>query len=544
MLADDPLREVLEAASQFGDLRAGGDALQLLYPVAHLEAVERRALQREQGLEQGKIHGPPMIVAMGRAAAPDNAHLQAAVRHRRLGRVRWHRQVGHLAGNGLLDGAQHPGQAHGGNVAVEIRQGVSMGDHRVHALQGREQARQRPRAFEDHATAALRHLGCETAEMNRVAEALFAMDQNRAAVQGFSPPVGLREIPPCQAEPFVIPAPFVLPPTLLEGSVLDQGERQVEMQFRVVGRQRDAFAEGGDGFVKPARRLQRAAEVVGDIDVGGIEAVSMPICPNGFFQPPGVQTGVAQIVVGDDHPGVQRDGAAVAVDGPVVVAGCRKRRGEVVDRVTEAGIQFQGRGETAHRGGRVAEPEKGIAEVVVGLGQFRVLQHRLGTDLGRFPVASDGVQGAGQVDVDFGIVALQRQRPLQGADGRLGLAHRLQGDPQVDVRGIEIGLALSRHGRQFHGQAVITAFQEDRAHQVERVDVARIGFQNIPVDLRGIGQFPRPVQFDRGFELCPVVHFRPILPRVRPVQAVARRSSAIFLKIPLPSRDSSLISRP
>ena len=115
--------------------------------------------------------------------------------------------------------------------------------------------------MQDHAGAAFGSQWGVAAELNGVAVALFGVDEQGAAVEGFASPLRLAEGPRGVAHLRGLPAPLVFGPAGGEAAASQQSHGQMVMSVGVIRAQGDGSAKTGFGFFQAALLLQRDAAV-------------------------------------------------------------------------------------------------------------------------------------------------------------------------------------------------------------------------------------------------------------------------------------------
>jgi hypothetical protein len=115
--------------------------------------------------------------------------------------------------------------------------------------------------FEDHARAARgdrRHIA---AELNRIAQSLFAMEQDRLVSDRLAAPERLREHAVGEDHRFLHPAPFVVGPAAGEIAAQQPQGRRVAMRHDVAGLQGQRAVVARQRFVEPIGPFQGVAPI-------------------------------------------------------------------------------------------------------------------------------------------------------------------------------------------------------------------------------------------------------------------------------------------
>src|SRR5208337_1986933 len=157
------------------------------------------------------------IVGMRRAAGPCESHFEPRVRDRRRTEVQrpaLRLQVGDSGGHGFQRRAQHVRQAHERDVGVELGE-LNRTRHSQFGQAGdRSEEREEDLGAEEQETiATLGRHGEEAYELDRIASALFAVDQQGSA-QATAVPAGMRN--PERSEPARLPSPLAFREALPE----------------------------------------------------------------------------------------------------------------------------------------------------------------------------------------------------------------------------------------------------------------------------------------------------------------------------------------
>jgi hypothetical protein len=108
-------------------------------------------------------------------------------------------------------------------------------------------------------------------ELDRVAEPLLGVEQDRRAVDGLSTPERLRKFQPGRLTIACSPAPLEFPPPFSEISERKPRQRFVPVRIGMVGPQRQRALIGGDGLCMPVEPMEHDATVVVRVDVSGLQ---------------------------------------------------------------------------------------------------------------------------------------------------------------------------------------------------------------------------------------------------------------------------------
>jgi len=142
------------------------------------------------------------------------------------------------------------------------RRRVARDDHLGHARQAIAQAAQRRLHFQDDARAARGDQRRVAQEMDRVAEPLLGVQQDRAAGDVFAAPLRPVEFPRIRQGFARAPAPLVFDPAAVQVAGAQPGHRAHRVGFGAAGIERDRAIERCQGFAVTALLLQRDAEVL------------------------------------------------------------------------------------------------------------------------------------------------------------------------------------------------------------------------------------------------------------------------------------------
>ncbi len=336
-------------------------------------------------------------------------------------------------------GAERQWQAHQGNVEIAGRRRRPAADHLGRPGQLFHQPRQGRIDFEHHFGAPVGQGRDIPAELQRVAEALFGVDQQGAPLETLAAqPQRHREITNRRLELAGAPAPFVLPPAL---GVLAQGQAAhglMEMGFRIVGLQRQRPVEGGHGLVEAALLAEDDGAVQMGLGVIRIERDGLGEAQQRLVQPLELVEGAAALVVRLGVARFQRDGpfatlqslswppkvaqghhavapgiGVVRLQGDGAVIGFERlgRPLQVAQHVAACGVQFgvrrpqgQGRIVGVERFIAPAEVTQGPAGVTVGVGHGGLQRGRPPVRVDRLGRSSQGVEHHTAIEMGLGLV--------------------------------------------------------------------------------------------------------------------------------------------
>ena len=155
-------------------------------------------------------------------------------------------KVGYLTGDIGQFRSQDTRQAEQGNVHVMGRQGTLARDQAVDARAVSQQRQQRSRAGQDHRAALFLNEGDVANELQRVAQALFGVQQNRLTLQGRAVP--LRPGRTQRGQVLAAPTPFILSPTFVELAELEQSHTLALVGLGMAGVQAQCFIEMRHGL--------------------------------------------------------------------------------------------------------------------------------------------------------------------------------------------------------------------------------------------------------------------------------------------------------
>ena len=146
----------------------------------------------------------------------------------------------------------------------------------------------------------------------------------------------------------------------------------------------------------------------------------------------------------------------------------------------------------------VAEDAKGIAQVVVGLGEIWLESER-GLELGDSGLTVVLIaQGQAEIDIGFSEIGLQPQRGAATADRSIELPQRAVRLRQVAVKDGRPRLQRDGLADQVNGRRVIALLMTQHAKQVKGVRVARIAGQHLLIQPGSPRQLARLVHFKGG----------------------------------------------
>jgi hypothetical protein len=235
-----------------------------------------------------------------------------------------------------------PGTAQQRHLQIERRQGLIVGHDRVDAAHGLEQRLEHGPAADHDARAAGSQQWSVADELDRVAEALLAPEQDRAPGRVAAVPARLRVGRGLAGHAVAVPAPLVLRPALGEapGDQKARAERQVRLGAAGVELDRSPGHRGR--FVEPAEIVEGRREIAPRHHVAGSQLEHSPIRVVRRRE-------IAQPRVG--HPEIvhrlvirrpQRDRAPEGRDGVLRRAGVEARLGEVEPGFGPLGIELGG----------------------------------------------------------------------------------------------------------------------------------------------------------------------------------------------------------
>ena len=218
-----------------------------------------------------------------------------------LDEIRIGGQVGDIARYAGHVRPEQPGQAHERGIDVAIRYRRALDDDEVDALAGRQQPGQRRAADDDDPAAPSPDDRGIPDELDRVAEAVVGIQQDRPALERAAVPGRLGE--PGDGELRALQPPFVLGPAPLEIAHLEPGQGAAEVDLGQVGLDGQRPIIASERLGEMSLGLQRVAEVVMGLGVIGVQPSRPPIAGPGLDEFVLFAQCVAQVVVGlGDNP--------------------------------------------------------------------------------------------------------------------------------------------------------------------------------------------------------------------------------------------------
>ncbi len=436
--------------------------------------------------------------------------------------------------NRLQRRSQRQRQALHRAVQIERRQRLPTRHDPIHSRQIPQQPDQRRLHLHDDPQSSGGGQRRVTAELQRVAQPLFGMDQQRAAPARLTEPLRLHKRSASPGHIRRFPAPFVFPPPLRHVTHGQQRHGQIAMRIRKIQLQADGRPEAGERRLRQPLFLQDGPEIVVCPRRVGPKHHRLPATGGRLVQPALLRQHGTQRVMRLHQVGPQRDRPMAATGRLLQLSQPTERNAKIVRRLGEIRLGREGRPVANNRflqrarvlqrgaqvvariritrpkgngapiaGGRLVQlplVHKQIAQVIIGFGKIRLHGDGLAQPTQRLVYLVQRMQRGGQVTVSLGVARPQDDRSAIAGDGLVQPAQRLQRITPVGVIQGDRGVDPDRLADQVNGQLGPPGLKRDDTQQVQAVGVAGVHRQDLTVQTFGVGQVPGLVMLNGGGE--------------------------------------------
>ena len=295
----------------------------------------------------------------------------------------------------------------------------AFGNQLIDSRNGSQQADEPGRTFDDHPAAALLDRFRIANELDRVAQALFRMEENAPSFERAAVPERLGERP--HRTLLAFPTPFVLGPALDIVAHLQPGQRPVPMgrsRLRIAGQ---GQFEGRQRFRELALLLVSAGQIGERLEVPGPQPQRSIIAIDRFRESPLIGKRQTEIVVRLDVIRLQANGLFEVDARRFRLVEFGERQAQVVERLGVIGPDADRLPEFAC--GFAAAPlfQEDVAQIEIGVGVVGLQANDLAQMFGRFLVTAGLRQRHPEVEPGLVMVGTQPQRMLEMLHRRLGL---------------------------------------------------------------------------------------------------------------------------
>ncbi|CAG9230931.1 hypothetical protein PSAB6_540006 [Paraburkholderia sabiae] len=480
------------------------------------------AVEREQRLERGKRQRAVFLAL--RASRPRDSELalrvsaeRAAPRAARRGR---RSEIRRACRNRVELRAERERQAQQRTLQIGAGTRRALRDQRDAPLFGRrrEQRHELRLHFEDDAHRKLRDDFDEAYELQRVAETLLGVHEQRASFDRLAVPARQRRR--ARRRDGVLQPPFVLGQSALEVAEREQRHAAIHMRHRQIGPQTQRLIERTHGGGVRAERVMRGAEAQPCEREVRIETDGALEAWPGLLVTAKRRERVAEAEQRGRQVRLHRENRFELGDGLFVLTRRVERVGEIEARGREARLDLERGAEMGAGLRRGAERVERHADVVVRACVARPQFERAAERIDGFAMPPERMQRIAEIDVRRRVHRLQTQRLLECIDGvfvapgeRVRIAEvvvrhrkrrrerqriakafdclvepaeRLQRVAEIQLQpGVlraQVGGAADEVGRFF----VLALLMAQHAEQMQRVDVSGIEIEGSAIAALGV----------------------------------------------------------
>lgn len=284
------------------------------------------------------------------------------------------------------------------------------------------------------------------------------------------------------------------------GKYWNGGDRKSERRLGEVRVELEGTAETGSGRRSAALQHERVAESAMCSRFVRFERQGPLQRGGGFFQSALFRQDDAQISQRFRMSRVMRKCPRIAGDRALGVALGAQHIAGIVVRFCKAGAQLQCPSVRGHRLHELALRLQSVAHVVVRIRMIRLVSQNFAVALDRLVQTALRLPQQAAVVVRLEISRVEVQGVLVCGVRLIEPTLRLEGITEIVVKGGDPGIFGNRTADVQHGLVEPARLVREHSAQVQRVDVARIGLQNLCVEAFRLGKASALVAVQGGVQ--------------------------------------------